>query len=37
VYRLALCYGEPRILSAAELDEVAAEARRRRYGERRHR
>ncbi len=37
VYRLALSYGEPRILSAAELDEVAAEARRRRYGERRHR
>lgn len=34
-YRLALCYGEPAILSAAELDEVAAEARRRRYGERR--
>lgn len=37
VYRLARCYGEPRILSAAELDEVAAEARRRRYGERRQR
>jgi L-fuculose-phosphate aldolase len=34
-YRMALCYGEPAILSAAELDEVAAEARRRRYGERR--
>jgi L-fuculose-phosphate aldolase len=34
-YRLALCYGEPAILSAAELDEVAAESRRRRYGERR--
>jgi L-fuculose-phosphate aldolase len=34
-YRLALCYGEPAILSAAELEEVAAEARRRRYGERR--
>jgi L-fuculose-phosphate aldolase len=33
VYRLALSYGEPRILSAAELDEVAAESRRRRYGE----
>jgi L-fuculose-phosphate aldolase len=33
-YRMALCYGEPAILSAAELDEVAAEARRRRYGER---
>jgi len=37
VYRLARGYGEPRILSAAELDEVAAEARRRRYGERRRR
>ncbi len=37
VYRLARSYGEPRILSAAELDEVAAEARRRRYGERRPR
>ena len=34
-YRMALCYGEPAILSAAELDEVTAEARRRRYGERR--
>jgi L-fuculose-phosphate aldolase len=34
-YRLALCYGEPAILSAAELDEVTAESRRRRYGERR--
>ncbi len=34
-YRMALSYGEPAILSAAELDEVAAEARRRRYGERR--
>jgi L-fuculose-phosphate aldolase len=34
-YRLALCYGEPAILSAADLDEVTAEARRRRYGERR--
>jgi L-fuculose-phosphate aldolase len=34
-YRLALCYGEPEILSAGELDEVAAETRRRRYGERR--
>jgi L-fuculose-phosphate aldolase len=33
-YRLALSYGEPRILSAAELEEVAAEARRLRYGER---
>jgi L-fuculose-phosphate aldolase len=36
-YRLALCYGEPAILSAAELDEVTAETRRRRYGERRGR
>ena len=36
-YRLALSYGEPAILSAAELDEVAAETRRRRYGERRSR
>jgi L-fuculose-phosphate aldolase len=35
VYRLALSYGEPAILSAAELGEVAAETRRRRYGERR--
>jgi L-fuculose-phosphate aldolase len=35
VYRLARDYGEPRILSQAELDEVSAEARRRRYGERR--
>jgi L-fuculose-phosphate aldolase len=34
-YRLALSYGEPSILSAAELDEVTAESRRRRYGERR--
>jgi L-fuculose-phosphate aldolase len=34
-YRLALSYGEPVILSAAELDEVTAETRRRRYGERR--
>jgi L-fuculose-phosphate aldolase len=34
-YRLALAYGEPAVLSAAELDEVAAESRRRRYGERR--
>ena len=37
VYRLARSYGEPRILSAAELAEVAAEAKRRRYGERRTR
>ena len=36
-YRLALSYGEPAILSAAELDEVTAESRRRRYGERRTR
>jgi L-fuculose-phosphate aldolase len=35
VYRLARSHGEPRILSQAELDEVAAEARRRRYGQRR--
>jgi L-fuculose-phosphate aldolase len=34
-YRLTLSYGEPAILSAAELDEVTAESRRRRYGERR--
>ena len=34
-YRLALSYGEPAILSAAELDEVTAETRRRHYGERR--
>jgi len=34
-YRLALSYGEPAILSAEALAEVAAEARRRRYGERR--
>ena len=30
-YRLALQYGEPRILTTEELDEVTAEARRRRY------
>lgn len=35
VYRLACAYGPPRILSQTELDEVAAESRRRRYGERR--
>ncbi len=35
VYRLARAYGEPRILTQPELDEVAAEARRRRYGQRR--
>ena len=33
-YRLGLAYGEPAALSAAELDEVAAESRRRRYGTR---
>jgi L-fuculose-phosphate aldolase len=32
-YRLALAYGEPATLTAAELDEVAAEMRRRHYGE----
>jgi len=37
VYRLACAHGAPRILSQAELDEVAAESRRRRYGERRRR
>jgi L-fuculose-phosphate aldolase len=37
VYRLACSHGEPRILSAGELDEVSAESRRRRYGERRQR
>jgi L-fuculose-phosphate aldolase len=31
-YRLGLAYGEPAVLSPAELDEVAAESRRRRYG-----
>jgi L-fuculose-phosphate aldolase len=35
VYRRALCYGEPRILSEAELAEVSAQARRLRYGTRR--
>jgi L-fuculose-phosphate aldolase len=35
VYRLACSYGEPKTLAEAELDEVAAEAKRRRYGERR--
>lgn len=33
VHRLASSRGQPRILSQAELDEVAAEMRRRRYGE----
>jgi L-fuculose-phosphate aldolase len=37
VFRLACSYGQPRILTQAELDEVSAESRRRRYGERRHR
>jgi L-fuculose-phosphate aldolase len=37
VYRLARSYGQPRILTQAELDEVSAESRRRRYGERRQR
>jgi len=35
VYRLGRAHGELRVLSQAELDEVSAEARRRRYGERR--
>ena len=35
VYRAARSYGTPRILSAAELDEVAAESDRRHYGVRR--
>ena len=34
-YRLALSYGEPATVSDADLDEVTAEVRRRRYGERR--
>jgi L-fuculose-phosphate aldolase len=33
VHRLACSRGQPRILTQAELDEVAAEMRRRRYGE----
>ena len=33
VYRMARTLGEPRLLSAADLDEVTAEIRRRRYGE----
>jgi L-fuculose-phosphate aldolase len=37
VYRLACSYGEPHLLTGAELDEVSAETRRRRYGERRQR
>ena len=35
VYRLARSSGTPRILSAAELDEVTAESDRRHYGVRR--
>ncbi|HUZ56152.1 MAG TPA: class II aldolase/adducin family protein [Streptosporangiaceae bacterium] len=35
VYRLAQAYGEPKTLSAAELAEVTAEAKRRGYGTRR--
>lgn len=35
VYRLACSYGQPKVLSQAELDEVSAESARRRYGERR--
>ena len=37
VYRLACAHGSPRILSDDELAEVAAESRRRRYGQRRQR
>lgn len=33
VYRMACAQGEPRLLSAADLDDVTAEMRRRRYGE----
>jgi L-fuculose-phosphate aldolase len=33
VYRIACSLGDPHLLSAEELDEVAAEMRRRRYGE----
>jgi L-fuculose-phosphate aldolase len=33
IYRKALQYGSPRILTEPELDEVVAEVRRRRYGE----
>jgi L-fuculose-phosphate aldolase len=35
VYRMAQSYGEPAVLSLADLEEVSAEARRRRYGARR--
>jgi L-fuculose-phosphate aldolase len=37
VHRLACARGKPRILTEAELDDVAAEMRRRRYGETRRR
>ncbi len=37
VYRLARSYGDPKTLSADELNEVAAEAKRRNYGTRRQR
>lgn len=37
IYRLARAHGTPRILTAAELDEVTAEMRRRHYGEPRQR
>jgi L-fuculose-phosphate aldolase len=37
VYRRARSYGDPRILSEAELAEVSAEAKRRKYGTRRDR
>jgi L-fuculose-phosphate aldolase len=35
VYRLACSYGQPRILTQSELDEVSAESKRIQYGERR--
>jgi L-fuculose-phosphate aldolase len=37
IYRRALAYGQPHLLSEAELAEVTAEARRRNYGARRRR
>jgi L-fuculose-phosphate aldolase len=37
VYRMAATLGDPRILTAGDLDEVAAEMRRRRYGQTRPR
>jgi L-fuculose-phosphate aldolase len=37
IYRVALSYGPPRLLSAEELAEVSAEARRRHYGDPAHR